>query len=147
MSTASTCSVHRVRARVCSTTAQRSSPPYSMRGAVFRRGVRRDLGTFAVGCAVPSHQAHGLPTQQGPLHRTPAAPKRQNSNPTRGPRADHAQAWLCVRMPQRRGSDYALAPLCSSTSPGPKARSSTWPMQVPPIHIYIYSYIDIYISA
>ncbi len=93
VSTLSTCFV--LHARVRSATAESSSPPYSIRGVVFRRGVRRGPGNFAGDPSVPSHQAHGAPPGQGPLHRTPACPRtydktatqrRADAAPTRRPR-------------------------------------------------------------
>ena len=94
-----TCFVHRMCARVRSATASSSSPPYSIRGLVFRRGVRRGLGNFAGDPSVPSDEAHGAPPGQGPLHRTPAYPRTNNkpvtecradAAPTRRPRASMA---------------------------------------------------------
>jgi hypothetical protein len=86
-----------MRARVRSATPPRSSPPYSIRGLVFRRGVRRGPGNFAGDPSVPSHQAHGAPPGQGPLHRTPAYP-RTNDNTATERRADAAP----TRRPRTR---------------------------------------------
>jgi hypothetical protein len=96
-----TCSVHWLRARVRSATPPSSSPRHSIRGGVFRRGVRRGPGNFAGDPSVPSRQAHGAPPGQGPLHRTPAthAPttnqqRRADAAPTHRPRTGTA---VCTR--------------------------------------------------
>ena len=132
VSTASTCSVHRMRARVRSATPQSSSPPYSIRGVVFRRGVRRGPGNFAGDPSVPSHQAHGAPPGQGPLHRTPAYPHANDKTVTERPRRRVANAPTCTRTARHghgRCSNCASAPLRCSASPGRKASgSSTWPV-------------------
>ena len=86
VSTLSTRSVHLMRARVRSATPQSSSPPYSIRGLVFRRGVHRGPGNFAGDPSVPSDEAHGAPPGQGPLHRTPAYPRTNDKTATQCPR-------------------------------------------------------------
>jgi hypothetical protein len=100
VSTASTCSVHRMRARVRSATPPSSSPPYSIRDVVFRRGVRRGPGNFAGDPSVPSHQARGAPPGQGPLHRTPAYPRTNDKTATPFP-----------LRPSRTEADSRLGPL------------------------------------
>ena len=91
---------------------------------------RGPLGTVARGTrsasrARPSTSYARLPTRQ-----------RQNSNPTPRRRGAHAPtthrhvgAHAC---PPRRGFNLRWAPLCSSPSPGRKARSSTWPVPLVP---------------
>ncbi len=122
-------------ALVRSAPAPSSQPADSVRGLVFRRGVRRGRCNFAGDSSVPSHQARTATPGQGALHRTHATRQRQNNNPTppptSGPRTDGART--CMAWRPRRRLNCAWAPLCSSPSPGRKARSSTWPVpQVPP---------------
>jgi len=100
VSTLSTRSVHLMRARVRSATPQSSSPPYSVRGVVFHRGVCRWLGNFAGDPSVPSHEARGAPPGQGPLHRTPAYP-----------RANDKPATPFPLRPSRTKADSRLGPL------------------------------------
>jgi hypothetical protein len=142
----STQSTRSVRARVRSATAESSSPPHSIRGAVLRRGVRRGPGNFAGDPSVPAHQAHGAPPGQGPLRRTPAyalttkqQPKcRTDAEPTHRPRTDMAvRARACrhagvstydgrvsADLLQRAGKPEALRHGPCRSKPGPTRQAA-----------------------
>jgi len=111
VSTLSTRSVHLMRARVRSATPQSSSPPYSVRGVVFHRGVCRWLGNFAGDPSVPSHEARGAPPGQGPLHRTPAYP-----------RANDKPATPFPLRPSRTIADSRLGPLHRTPTHAPTTK-------------------------